>query len=238
MPDRHVCSIIPGGLLLEGIVTTLDDDRAPHVAPMGAIVDAAFTRLVLRPFRTSTTYRNLRRSGEGVLHVTDDVELLARAAVGRLDPLPPLMPAPAVDGVILAGACRWYAFRVQSIDDRAERCQIVAHVVDSGRLRDFFGFNRAKHAVVEAAILATRVGLLPPEEIRAEIARLAVPVCKTAGDQERRAFEFLCKYIDAAIGQLSGVAGVEPQASPQHAAQLGVRCARPQPPSVDEATDR
>ncbi len=186
---------IADGPLLEGIVTTLGDDRSPHITPMGALVDAEFSRLVLRPFRTSATYRNLRRSGEGVLHVTDDVELLARAAVGRLDPLPPLLPAEAIDGVILAGACRWYAFCVDSTDDREERSQIVARVVDSGRLRDFFGFNRAKHAVVEAAILATRVALLPPEKIRAEMARLAVPVEKTAGDQERRAFDFLLEFI-------------------------------------------
>jgi hypothetical protein len=88
---------------------------------MGPIVDADFNQLVLRPFRTSTTYANLKRSAEGVLHVTDDVELLARAAVGRVEKLPPLTPAEAVRGVILADACRWYAFRVESLDDHDER---------------------------------------------------------------------------------------------------------------------
>ncbi len=39
-------------------------------------------RFVLRPFRTSTTYRNLKAHGEGVLHITDDVLLLARTAIG------------------------------------------------------------------------------------------------------------------------------------------------------------
>jgi hypothetical protein len=201
MPSCQASLVVPGGLLLEGIVTTLGDDRSPNIAPMGTIVDTAFQRLVLRPFRTAATYRNLKRSGEGVLHVTDDVELLARAAVGRLDPLPRLTPAEAVDGVILADACRWYALRVCSIDDRQERSLIVAEVVDSGRLRDFFGFNRAKHAVVEAAILATRVGLLPAAEIRAEMDRLAVPVRKTAGDQEHRAFEFLQQYIETELAK-------------------------------------
>lgn len=186
---------LPDGTLLEGIVTTLDANGLPHIAPMGPIVDDDFNRLLLRPFRTSVTYANLKRTGQGVLHVTDDVELLARAAVGRLDQLPPQLPATAVEGVILTDACRWYAFRVESLDDRDERTTIVARVVDRGKIRDFFGFNRAKHAVIEAAILATRIGLLEPEHIRSELARLVVLVEKTGGWQERRAFAFLQQYV-------------------------------------------
>jgi hypothetical protein len=183
-------------VILEGIVTTLNEDGAPNVSPMGPIVDPAMTRLVLRPYQTSTTYRNLKRTGQGVFHVTDDVELLARAAIGLLDPLPELIRIKSVEGVILADACRWYAFRVRKLDDSRERTTIDCEVVNQGRLRDFFGFNRAKHAVVEAAILATRVSLLPAAEIRAEMARLAVPVEKTAGPRERAAFSLLRDYIE------------------------------------------
>lgn len=193
--DSATCPRLPDGTLLEGIVTTLNDDGSSHIAPMGPIVDPAFTRLLLRPFRTSTTYQNLKRTREGVLHVTDDVELFARAAVGRLAELPRLLPATAVDGVILADACRWYAFRVDSLADREDRTAIISSVVDSGRLRDFFGFNRAKHAVIEAAILATRIDLLDPNCILNELDRLAAPVTKTGGHQERNAFDFLRQYV-------------------------------------------
>ena len=58
-------------------------------------------------------------------------------------------------------------------------------------LREFFGFNRAKHAVVEAAILATRTAFLPREQIMAEYERLAVLVEKTGGERETEAFAFL-----------------------------------------------
>jgi hypothetical protein len=191
---------IPDGKLLEGIVTTLNDDGTPNIAPMGPIVDARFERLLLRPFRSSVTYRNLKRTGQGVLHVTDDVELLARAAIGRLERQPPLRPAAAVDGVILEDACRWYAFRVESLDDRDDRTTIMARVVDCGRQRDFFGFNRAKHAVVEAAILATRIGIIDPHVILREFERLAVAVVKTGGHEERGAFDFLRKYVDEQLG--------------------------------------
>jgi len=183
-------------MILEGIVTTLNADSSANISPMGPLVDAAMERLVLRPYQTATTYVNLKRTGEGVFHVTDDVLLLARTALGEPEPLPALVHAEKVNGVILADACRWYAFRVKSIDDSQPRSQIVADVVDRGRIRDFFGFNRAKHAVVEAAILATRVGLLPREDIAVEFNRLAVIVEKTGGEQERTAFEYLKDYVD------------------------------------------
>src|SRR5260370_1854801 len=66
---------------------------------------------VLKPFRTSRTCRNLAAHGEGVLHVTDDVLLLAQAAVGTPDPFPPLLPAQRVRGQVLRDACRYPHFR-------------------------------------------------------------------------------------------------------------------------------
>jgi len=152
-------------------------------------------RFVLKPFRTAQTYRNLKAHGEGVLHVTDDVLLLARSALGALEPQPPLVPAHRVRGWILADACRYYEFQVRSLDDRDDRTRMEVEVVHSGRQRDFFGFNRAKHAVVEAAILATRTDFLPLNDLAAEYRRLAVIVAKTGGGQEKEAMAFLQEHL-------------------------------------------
>ena len=181
--------------IVEGIMTTLGEDGAANIAPMGPRVDRNFEHFILRPFTSSTTYKNLKRTGQGVFHVVDDVELLSRAAVGAIDTPPPQMPAVRIDGVVLTGACRWYELRVDDLEDSTERATIHCRVAHAGRLRDCFGFNRAKHAVVEAAILATRIGIVPAEEIRREFSRLASAVEKTAGDQERRAFAFLQQYV-------------------------------------------
>ena len=188
-------------LILEGVVTTLNADGTANISPMGPRVDSAMERFELRPFQTSTTYLNLKRTGEGVLHVSDDVELFALAAIGELDPIPKTIPAKMVSGVILEDACRWYAFRVRDLEDRDERTSISCQVVDQGRLRDFFGFNRAKHAVIEAAILATRVDFLPLEQIHGDFERLRVIVEKTAGDQEQRAFARLEQFVRRAAGE-------------------------------------
>jgi hypothetical protein len=98
---------------------------------------------------------------------------------------------------VLPDACRWFEFRVASIDATEQRVNIEVEVVHTGRGRDFFGFNRGKHAVVEAAILATRTEFLPLKEILAEYARLAVLVEKTGGDKEREAFAFLQRHVEA-----------------------------------------
>jgi hypothetical protein len=187
-------------MILEGIVTTINEDDSTNISPMGPIVDASsMDEFQLRPFNTSTTYKNLKRISFGVLHVTDDVVLLAKAAVGKLQPEPKLISTGAGRGRIIADACRWYAFEVVVLDDAAERTTIDCRVVDEGRIRDFFGFNRAKHAVLEAAILATRVHLLPADEIRTQYDKLRVLVEKTAGPAEHEAFAYLEGFIDATL---------------------------------------
>lgn len=188
-------------MILEALVVTRNADGSPHLAPMGPRVPDDGTDLhtfQLRPFNTSHTYKNLSQHPEGVLHVVEDVLLLAQAAVGRVDPLPTLRPATTVQGWIIAEACRWYEFRIVACDDRTERITLDAQVVTMGRGRDWFGFNRARHAVLEVAILATRVHLLPRQQIEADLERYGTWVEKTGGPREHAALAFLRAYLDEA----------------------------------------
>jgi hypothetical protein len=158
---------------------------------MGPRVSADFARFTLRPFPTSHTYQNLLRHRQGVLHVTDDALLLAKAAIGKIEPFPAVRPAERVAGVVLVDSCRHFEFVVKSVDDSTERVTIEVEVVHAGRTRDFFGFNRAKHAVVEAAILATRLHILPLAEVAAEFKKLRVIIGKTGGPDEHAAMDLL-----------------------------------------------
>lgn len=187
-------------MIIEGVVTTIDAHGRVNVAPMGPLTDPELGRFTFRPFQSSRTYRNLLAHPEGVFHVTDDVELLARACVGDVEA--PMRDAERVRGRILTGACRYYEFRVTKLDDREPRTRIEVEVLASGRIRDFFGFNRAKHAVVEAAIAASRIGILPATEIRDEFRRLELLVDKTAGESERKAFRFLEKHMQSRLAEI------------------------------------
>ena len=185
-------------MILEGVVTTVSAVGVLNVAPMGPKVGRDPRRFVLRPYRTSTTFRNLKAIGEGVLHVTDDVLLIARAAIGLL-PEPPTRPALKVRGRILETTGRYHEFRVVELLDDTERSTIAIETIDEGILSPLFGLNRAKHAVVEAAILATRLAFLPRESILEDFDRLAVLVDKTGGSDERLAFAILADHVFRAL---------------------------------------
>lgn len=183
-------------MILEGLVTTLSTTGDVNLAPMGPIVDASLSEFVLRPFRTADTYRNLRQHPQAVFHVTDDVELMARSALHGLVEFPALRPAEQIAGSILVDCCRWFELIVTDWDDSEDRARIMMRVVHTGRVRDFFGFNRAKHAVLEATILATRLHILPPDFVRAELQRLQPLIDKTAGPREFAAWKFVVESIE------------------------------------------
>lgn len=186
-------------MILEGLVTTISADGSINIAPMGPRVSEDMVDLLLRPFPTARTCDNLLRTRRGVFHVTDDVDLIARAAVDQIDSPPRLLSVDGFPGYYLADACRWYAFEVRRVDTTQPRIALECRTVARGTLRDFAGFNRAMFAVIEAAILATRVGILPPADIAAEMRRLAVIVDKTSGPRQRQAFEFLQTYLTRSL---------------------------------------
>ena len=80
-----------GELIIEGVVTTLNPDHEEgvledvNISPMGPLASEGMESLLLKPYTSSRTYRNLKRHGEGVFHITDDVELIARATIGKAE---------------------------------------------------------------------------------------------------------------------------------------------------------
>ena len=193
-------------MILEGLVTTTDPAGAMHLAAMGPQIDdsqvdgagaAMLERLLLKPFASSQTGGNLLRLPEGVFHVTDDSLLLARVVTGTLAAPPPSRPATAVRGWVLDDACRAYEFKVVAADTSQERLRLEARVVAVHEGRPFLGFNRARHAVVEGAILVTRLHLLGAEEVSRQLHELAVLVEKTGGPREHEAFRLLEEKVAA-----------------------------------------
>jgi len=186
-------------VILESIVTSVDGAGVVNIAPMGPRVETdseGRTIFTLRPFDTSQTYKNLIETRAAVIHVTDDISLFAKSAIGKIDSAGLVQRFESTDWWPLIDCHQWFAVEVQSINDDSPRIEIRCQVVESRVVRPFFGFNRAKHAVIEVAILATRTHLLPPNEIQDQIARLQPLVDKTAGPVETEAFQFLCQYID------------------------------------------
>jgi hypothetical protein len=178
-------------VIIESIVTSMGTDGAVNFAPMGG--EWGESTIVLKPFLETTTFRNVAATRAAVVNITDDVMLFAQAAISS--PQFPWTPASVVRGAVLDAACSWRELEVVAIDDTPPRSRIEARVVHRGQRREFIGFNRARLAVLEAAILATRTHLLPAEQIRADYERLQVIVDKTAGPREREAMALLTEYV-------------------------------------------
>ena len=183
-------------MIIETIVTTMDESGVVNIAPMGVEWTGGEESPVLKPFLETTTFRNVAATGVAVVNLIDDVRVFARAAISN--PEYPIVPAVAVRGVSLEAACSWRELAIRSIDSTPPRARVETTIVHHGVRREFIGFNRARHAVLEAAIYATRVHMLGREFIVSELARLQVIVDKTAGTAEREAMALLTEYIHAA----------------------------------------
>jgi hypothetical protein len=187
-------------VIIETIITTLDAAGAINFAPMG--VEWGENEIVVKPFLETTTFRNLSASREAVINITDDVLLFARAAISS--PQYPWLPASVVRGAVLEAACTWREVRVRSVDATPPRSRIETTVVHHGARREFLGFNRARHAVLEAAILATRTHLLPASQIRDEVSKLQIIVDKTAGPREHEAMQLLRDHLQHVLAPAVG----------------------------------
>jgi hypothetical protein len=180
-------------MIRETIVTTVDAQGRVHIAPLGIIADGA--DWIIAPFRPSTTLDNLRAVPFAVASQTDDVRVFAGCLTGRRD-----WPTVACEDVPvprLADALSHMALAVERVSEDALRprfhCRVVRHVAHAPSA----GFNRAQAAVIEAAILASRLGMLPREKVEREIAYLGTAVSKTAGPAEATAWDWLVEAIRA-----------------------------------------
>jgi hypothetical protein len=187
---------LPGAAIVETVTTTINPDGTVNCAAMG--VEWGDEVIVIKPYLPTRTMRNLRATGAAVVNLTDDILLFTQAALG--DPQPPTRPTVTIDGAVLADACSWREVTVETIDESGPRARVTTHVVERGVGREFVGFNRARHAVLEASIIASRARLLPAAEIRAELERLQVVVDKTAGPREREAMALVRRHVCAAVG--------------------------------------
>jgi len=178
--------------LIETVVTTTGRDGVVNCAAMG--VRWGEEELVFWPFDATRTLRNLRAHGEAVVHLTDDVLLFVQAALDH--PRPAMRPAHTIDGSVIEDVLSWREVVVIEITPESPRSRVRAQVVASGTgTREPLGLCRARHAAVEASILASRLRWLGADHVRAELSRLEKLIDKTAGPSERAAMDYVRRYV-------------------------------------------
>jgi len=178
-------------MIRETIITTVSAENDVHIAPMGVAIEGDVH--VIAPFRPSTTLDNLRANPVAVVNYTDDVRVFAGCLTGRRDW--PTRPATRVAGVVLEQSLAHAELEVARVEEDEVRPRFHCVAVHAETHAPFRGFNRAQAAVVEAAILVSRLHMLPLEKIKREIAYLEIAVGKTAGPAEAEAWGWLMERI-------------------------------------------
>lgn len=180
-------------MIQETIVTTQNNAGLVHIAPMGVhVVPGGF---IILPFRPSTTLDNMLATQSAVINFCDDVRVFAGCLTGRRDW--PLKAAEKIAGFVLADALAHTEVELARVEEDAVRPQLFCKPVHTVNHKPFAGFNRAQFSVLEAAILVSRLSLLPWQKIESELAYLRIGVEKTAGEREREAWSWLMEVIDA-----------------------------------------
>lgn len=182
--------------ILESIVVTKRPDGGWHVVPFGLIEDG--DGFVVAPFRPSPSITNLERHPFLSAATPNDIRVLAGCVTGRRDW--PVVPCDRIDGMRLQDAVGHAELEVVDVEEDAARPRFRCRVVHRAAHIPLIGYNRAKAAVLEAAILSTRLHLLPPEKVVSEMSYLAIAVSKTAGPMEHEAWTWIEDKVRRTFG--------------------------------------
>jgi len=179
-------------MIRESIVITTDLKNKPHVAPMG--ITFKKSKLIISPFIPSKTYINLKENSYAVINFTDDLNIFVDALLGKKKFN--IEPTKKIKGFYLRNTLSYLEVKVIKFIDNKIRPKFECKILNKASLGSFKGFNRAQLSVIEAAILVSRLNILPESKIRRELNYLKIAIDKTAGKKEKTAWKKLIKKIN------------------------------------------
>ena len=182
-------------VIYEIVISTVAPDGTPHVAPMGVRYrrTEAGSDVILMPFKPSTTLANIVADGHAVLNIVTDTRVFAGSVTGRRTW--PLQPAERIAGVRLACALNHVELALAELQDDPQRPVLRMARVFEANHAPYVGFNRAQAAVIEGAVLVSRLHMLPATKVDTEMNYLQIAIDKTAGLEEREAWGWLTEAV-------------------------------------------
>ena len=177
----------------ETIVTTKNIDQSIKKSPLGIYIEE--NTLKIRPFKPSSSLENILRNGSGVINYIDDVRIFASCIVKKNINIK-FVETNKIDCSRIKNAVSHTEFIVEKVDENKERPTIICKPINEEIHKMYYGFNRAKSAVIELCILASRLGIIDSKKIEDEIKYLEIAINKTAGTNEIEAWSWLIDYIN------------------------------------------
>lgn len=187
-------------MIYETIISTIDTLGNAHVTPFG--ISMHDDLVVISPYKPSTTLDNILATEHAVMNLTDDVRVFAGALTKRQAWR--LLPASKVTGFRLADTLAHKELKLVKVIDDALRPQLFMEVLHAEQHQAFNGFNRAQAAVIELAVLVSRLTRLPMEQIKQDITYHTIAIEKTAGARELEAWGWLMEAVTNHQAALNG----------------------------------
>lgn len=177
-----------GSGIWEVIATTWNE--RPNAAPVGIRI---FDRITAVLYRGTHTCENVRRNGRIVANVCRDPVIFVRSAFEDLES----DSFEIFEGIpVIRGCDAWILFSCTPFHEDDERCTFeLSPLKGEIRRRSVAPFSRGLYAIIEAAVLATKLVSTGKDEYRNMIERCLDVVEKCGGNREREAMRILLSHL-------------------------------------------
>ncbi len=179
-------------MILETIIISTNEKNEPHVTPFG--IQYVNENIIISPYKPSKTLNNILETKAATMNLTDDVRVFAGALTQRQSWQ--LCKLENRNGYRLESCLNHVELKLIDFQEDDVRPKLVMQQINKQHHDDFKGFNRAQAAVIELAVLTSRLHMLTPEKIRSEQTYLQIAIDKTAGQRELEAWGWLTDKIN------------------------------------------
>ncbi len=187
-------------MIFETIISTVNNQGDVHATPFG--IQMQDRLVVISPYKPSATLENILATQQAVMNLTDDVRVFAGALTRRQAWT--LIKADKIVGYRLTETLAHKELKLVDVREDETRPKLLMEVVHEAQHLPFQGFNRAQAAVLELAVLTSRLNMLAKDKVLSEMQYLQIAIDKTAGERELQAWGWLTEKVDNFYAQQAG----------------------------------
>jgi len=185
-------------MIIETVITTQTSADNINFAALG--VEFLGEKLVFFPYKDTVTAKNIQDSKKGVVNIVDRAKFIVFSALG--DQKFNYKKTVELNSYFLEECCHYYVFKVLSVEDLGEKYKVSAKIIADEFIREACSFNRANNLLLEAAVIASRIGIsFDKNDLLAYLQKNKRIIFKTGDEESKEVFRFLLQYANKQEGK-------------------------------------
>ena len=183
-------------MILETIISTISEKKILNISPFG--IKKIEEYLLISPYLPSTTHNNLLSNKCASISYTDNANIFVECILKKTEKLK-ITKCSFIDSFFLSDSLKHEEVKVVKYLKDEVRPTFKCKIIHSEKHGSFISINRARNAIIEACILATRTKFLPKKKILNELDYLENALYKTSGKEEEISWRNLRIFIEKNI---------------------------------------